>query len=85
MNAWELLAPGYRLLMVITEPAVLKRRNIRLEAVSWQHAAHAQQRSYSFQAKSFSSTPKSSKRKKGSTGRIPIMQNKSIKIKNFLE
>ena len=73
MNAWKLLAPGYRLLMVITEPAVLKRRNIRLEAVSWQHA------------KSFSSTPKSSKRKKGSTGRILIMQNKSIKIKNFVD
>ena len=41
MNAWKLLAPGYRLLMVITEPAVLKRRNIRLEAVSWQHATRA--------------------------------------------
>ena len=35
------------------------------ETVSQQHAAHAQQRSYSGHAESFSNTPKSSKRKEG--------------------
>ena len=45
-----------------------KRTAIRpgFETVSQQHAAHAQQRSYSGHAESFSSTPKSSKQKKGS-------------------
>ena len=44
-----------------------KRTAIRpgFETVSQQHAAHAQQRSYSGHAESFSNTPKSSKRKKG--------------------
>ena len=40
------------------------------ETVSWQHAAHAQQRSYLIGAESRSSTTKLSKPKKGSTGRV---------------
>ena len=40
------------------------------ETVSWQHAAHAQQRSYLIGAESLSSTTKLSKPKKGSTGRV---------------
>ena len=40
------------------------------ETVSAQHAARAQQRSYLFHAESFSTTPKSSKEKKGAAGRV---------------
>ena len=40
------------------------------ENVSWQHALHAQQRSYLTNVESFVSAPKSSKRKKGSTGKV---------------
>ena len=59
--------------MVTTEPAVYtKHRAIRpgFESVSQQHAAHAQQRFYSIQAESFSSTARSSKQKKESAGRV---------------
>ena len=53
--------------MVLTEPAIPSARNKRpgFETISQQHAVHAQQRSYSGHAESFSNTPKSSKRKKG--------------------
>ena len=49
-----------------------KRIAIRpgFETVSSQHAAHAQQRSYSLHAESFSRTPKSGKQKKGAAGRV---------------
>ena len=49
-----------------------KRIAIRpgFETVSSQHAARAQQRSYLFHAESFSTTPKSSKEKKGAAGRV---------------
>ena len=59
--------------MVTTEPAVYtKHRAIRpgFESVSRQHAAHAQQRFYSIQAESLSSTSRSSKQKKESAGRV---------------
>ena len=58
--------------MEITEPAVASTRATRpgLEAISSQPAAHVQQRCHSIQAESFSSTPKSRKRKKGSAGRV---------------
>ena len=49
-----------------------KRIAIRpgFETVSSQHAALAQQRSYLFHAESLSTTPKSSKEKKGAAGRV---------------
>ena len=49
-----------------------KRIAIRpgFETVSSQHAARAQQRSYLFHAESLSTTPKSSKEKKGAAGRV---------------
>ena len=49
-----------------------KRMAIRpgFETISQQHATHAQQRSYSIHAESFSRTQKSSQRKKGSAGRV---------------
>ena len=64
--------------MVIIEPAGMKNQDggeiwhIRLgfETVSWQHAAHIQNRSYSIHAEPFSRTPKSSKQKKGSASRM---------------
>ena len=63
---------------LIDEPMVIrrctKRRAIRpgFETISQQHAAHVQQRCYSILAESFSSTPWSSKWKKGSAGRLLV-------------
>ena len=57
--------------MVITDGHT-KRKAIRprFETVSWQHAAHAQERSHSIHAESFSSMAKSGERKKYSVGRV---------------
>jgi len=62
-----------------------KRTTIKpgLETVSQQHAAHAQKRSHSIQAESFKSSPKSSKRKKGSAGRFGIYEMYASRIWSF--
>ena len=59
--------------MAITEPDVASTA-IRpgFETTSQEHAAYAQQKSYSIHTESFSSTTKSSKRKKGSVGRLEL-------------
>ena len=61
-------------IQVITEPVEPSARPLGLvsKSISQQHAIHASQKSYSIQAESFSSTPKSSnKQKKGSACRQP--------------
>ena len=55
-----------------------------LETISQQHAAHTQQRSYWIHAQSFSSTPKSSKRRKGCAGRMVAYESfDSILLRTF--
>ena len=51
---------------------LLSKRRSGFEAVSKQHPTHAQQRSYSIHGLSLSLASKSSKRKKGSAGRVTL-------------
>ena len=57
-----------------------KRKAIRtrFETVSWQHAAHAQERSYPIHAESFLRAAKSNKRKKGCISRLSDIEQTII-------